>query len=61
MATTSKSTDTVTDEQIKALRYEAGLSQDWKQVDLCSAALAGDDEARVACERAIRDAQAMAD
>ncbi len=51
----------VTDSQIKTLRYEAGLAGDWKQVDLCGAALRGDKAARATCEQAIRAAAAMAD
>jgi hypothetical protein len=51
----------VTDEQIRKLRYEAGLAQDWKQVDLCNRALDGNKADRESCARAIQAAQAMAD
>lgn len=51
----------VTDEQIRALRTEAAAAGDAVQVDLCTAALDGDDAARAACGRAIDAARAMAD
>lgn len=51
----------ITDEQIEALRTEAGEHGDLAQVELCDAALGGDEAARARCERAIRAAQAMAD
>lgn len=55
------STITITDEQIINLRAEARAAGDEAQARLCTEALHGDDEARAACERAIRDAAAMAD
>ena len=45
MKTTSKITDTVTDEQIKALREEALAAGDRAQVDLCDVALAAHETA----------------
>ncbi len=47
-----------TDEQIRALRAEAGQAGDAAQVALCDHALAGDDAARVACANVIREASA---
>lgn len=48
------------DEQIEALRTEAGAASDEKQAALCDQALAGDAAARAACVRAILDARAQA-
>jgi hypothetical protein len=50
----------VTDEQIAGLRDAAGCAGDSAQVALCTAALAGDVEARRRCAQAIDAAQAMA-
>ncbi|HET9554378.1 MAG TPA: hypothetical protein VFP50_15555 [Anaeromyxobacteraceae bacterium] len=50
---------TATDEQIQALRAEAGAAGDLAQVELCDRALAGDASARVRCARVIADAAAM--
>ena len=50
----------VTDEQIAGLRDAAGCAGDSAQVALCTAALAGDREARRRCAEAIDAAQAMA-
>lgn len=50
----------ITDEQIEQLRIEAGASGDDEQVELCVAALDGDDDARIECERVIREAAALA-
>lgn len=47
--------------QIETLRTEAAAAGDTAQVDLCTAALAGDSAAWAACARAIRAARAMAD
>jgi hypothetical protein len=47
----------VTDEQIEALRAEAGQHGDLAQVDLCDKALAGDAEARARCAAVIAYAQ----
>ncbi len=46
-------------EQIKALRREAAMAGDEKQVALCDAALDGDEAALAECERAISDAEAQ--
>ena len=43
----------VTDEQIKALRIEAGASGDYEQVCLCDLALEGDRDARGECAATI--------
>lgn len=51
--------ETVTDEQIEALRTEAGEAGDDAMVATCTAALDGDTAARRTCERAIRAARAM--
>lgn len=57
----TKSTQTTTieisDEQIEALRDEAGQAGDLEQVKLCKRALKGDEQARAACEQAIRNGQ----
>ena len=53
--------ETITDEQIEALRTEAGTAGDGIMHRLCTAALcpgsAGYDHARAACVEAIRDAE----
>lgn len=49
---------TVTNEQIDALRTEAGTAGDAAQVALCERALAGDEEAREECARVIAEAAA---
>jgi len=49
----------ITDEQIEALRDEAGSAGDNAQVALCDRALDGDDEARAECARVIADAAAQ--
>jgi hypothetical protein len=49
---------TVTNEQIDALRTEAGTAGDTAQVALCERALAGDEEAREECARVIAEAAA---
>ncbi len=54
-------TYTVTDEQIDALRAEAGQAGDVAQVAICDSALDGDDTARAECARVIADAEAMQD
>lgn len=51
----------VTNEQIEALEIEAGEAGDAAQVELCRAALDGNEVARAKCERAIADAQAQAE
>lgn len=53
--------ETVTDEQIKALRSEARAAGDMRQAHICNMALDGDDAARAECVRVIRAAEAMAD
>ena len=53
-------TSNVTDEQIAGLRGAAGCAGDSAQVALCTAALAGDAEARRRCAEVIDAAQAMA-
>lgn len=47
--------DTITDEQIEALRSEAGVADDQKQIAICDRALDGDDAARAECVRVIRE------
>lgn len=51
----------VTDEQIDALRDEAGAAGDDAQVAICDRAIAGDDDARAECHRVIAEAQEMRD
>lgn len=58
--TTTTTIETITDDQITALRDEAGVAGDLEQVALCEQALAGDDEARLECVQVIRDAEGMA-
>jgi len=53
-------TPEVTDEQIKALRDEAGAAGDSEQVVICDRALYGDDAARDECASVIAEAQAQA-
>lgn len=53
--------ETVTDQQIRALRTEAGAAGDMAQVQLCTDALAGVYSARALCAEAITAARAMAD
>jgi len=51
---------TITDEQIEALRTEAGAAGDLDQVAICDRALLeGDAEARAECARVIADAEAQ--
>lgn len=52
--------DTLTDDQITALRIEAGEAGDTAMVDICRAALRGDAAARAEVVRVIRDAEAQA-
>lgn len=55
----NKDTETeteITDEQIEALRYEAGIAGDAEQVRICRAALAGDEDARRECAEVIAEA-----
>lgn len=49
----------ITDEQISALRAEAGVAGDESQVVICDRALDGDDHARTECARVIADATAQ--
>lgn len=56
MATTI---ETVTKNQIQALRTEAGAAGDLKQVAICDRALDGDEAARAECARVIADAEAQ--
>ena len=51
----------ITDEQLEALKIEAGAHGDSDQVSLCIRALAGDAAARAACAQAIADALEMDD
>lgn len=69
--------ETITTEQIKALRAEAVAHRDYHQVDICDRALATDtldqdgnqialadwsqDEAREECARVIAEAEALRD
>lgn len=53
--------DTITREQIVALRRESEAAGDHRQADICGNALAGDEDSIRRCERVIRDALAMAD
>lgn len=57
--TNTTTTETITTEQIEALRIEAGAHGDTKQVELCDAALAGDADARAKCAKAIANAEAQ--
>lgn len=54
---TTKTID-ITDDQIEALRIEAGQAGDATQVAICQRALDGDAAARAECARVIADAQA---
>lgn len=47
----------ITNDQIAALSDEAGIAGDLAMVEICRAALDGDDAARAKCERVIRNAQ----
>lgn len=49
----------ITNDQIEALRAEAGEAGDMAQVAICERALAGDMAARVECAHVIADAQAQ--
>ena len=49
----------ITVEQVKALRDEAGQAGDTAQVEICDAALEGDGTAWATCENVIADAAAM--
>ena len=49
----------ITDDQIEALRQEAGQTGDAAQVAICEQALDGDATARAECARVIADAQAQ--
>lgn len=51
----------VTDEQIEALRDEAGAAGDDAQIAICDSALSGDRAARAECVCVLADAQAMRD
>ncbi|HEU4727710.1 MAG TPA: hypothetical protein VFT22_07470 [Kofleriaceae bacterium] len=51
--------DTVTDQQLRKLRDNAGEAGDLEQVALCNAALDGDAKSRQACADAINNARAM--
>ena len=56
--TTTQTID-ITDDQIDALRTEAGQVGDAAQVAICEQALDGDAAARAECARVIADAQAQ--
>jgi hypothetical protein len=49
----------VTDDQIKALRIEAGAAGDARMIVICIQALDGDIKARAKCARVIADAAAQ--
>lgn len=49
--------DTITDEQIRALSYEAGCAGDLAMVAICERAIDGDDDARAECVEVIRYAE----
>lgn len=51
----------ITTAQIETLRTEAGEVGDDRMVATCDRALDGDEKARAACARVIRDAAAQAD
>lgn len=52
---------TIDDTTIETLRTEAAEAGDLAQVAICERALAGNESARLECERVIRDARAMED
>lgn len=54
-------TETLTDDMIRALRNEAGEQGDTDQVEICDLALDGDGAARGTCATVITDARAMDD
>lgn len=54
-------TEPITDEQIRALRTEAGAAGDEEMVILCTDALDGDEAARTICEITIAAARAQQD
>lgn len=58
--TLDKEATMVTDEQIEALRSEAGVAGDLAQVAVCDRALDGDEAARRECQRVIDEARANA-
>jgi hypothetical protein len=49
----------VTDDQIKALRIEAGAAGDARMIVICIQALDGDIKARAKCARVIAEAAAQ--
>lgn len=51
----------ITTEQIDALRTEAAAAGDLAMVEICEAAAAGDEDARLKCEDAISSAASLAD
>ena len=59
MTKTISTISTITNEQIEALRAEAGAAGDTAQVAICDRALDGDAVARAECARVIADAAAM--
>ena len=66
MSSTSTNADTITDEQIEALRNEAATHGDADMLSVCNQALANDGFATVrlarrVCAEAIADAQAQDD
>jgi hypothetical protein len=59
--TNAKATETVTVEQIEALRDEAGAAGDTEMVAICERAIDGDESAADECAKAIRAAAANED
>lgn len=51
--------ETLTDEQLVALRGEAAAAGDSAQVELCRRALRGDERAMAACVRVISEAESQ--
>jgi hypothetical protein len=58
---TDATSETITREQIIALRNEAKAASDYDMADICGQALAGDEDSIRRCERTIDAARAMDD
>lgn len=61
MNTTKLTAETITDDQITALRREAAITGDVAMVAICDRALRGEGRAREQCAAVIDDARAMGD
>lgn len=61
MVVTEVEDASISDEQIEALRRDAGEAGDLEMVAICDRALEGDEAAQARCAEAISDARAMDD